>query len=507
MSDSTPTPQSVLLNNLNTIKSIADAVRGTFGPEGLDVMLIDQFGDYTVTNDGVKILSLIETQHPAAKMLIEAAQTQEEEVGDGTTTVTILVDAILSEAVQQIEKGVPIPKLIEGIKLALGKAQTSLKQLSTSIPDINDPKLESVALVSGRGEEELVSLVLQAAKEIGVNKLISADFKFAKMIIGKNQAESQLIHGVILNKGRTNPLMPSSLQNAKVMVFADALAPEELPQEAIGTEQGFTQFKHNQGSFLTGIKKIIDLGVKLVLVDSNLHPYAEELFVQAGIMAVQRVRSSELYRAANYCGANVLSRRSLNLAEEELGNYLGHINQAQEDAKLGIICLEGGKGEGMSTLIIGASTEAGAAEKERIASDVASAIQAALQGGVVSGGGSAEIALIPFLEELKKEQSQSLSLSNYGIDCLIEALKKPLAQICTNLGFNPLEKVAQVLSSQSSHKDFTLGINAKNGEVASMLKLGIVDPTLVKSVALKSSCEVASQILKVNVIIKSKQID
>jgi archaeal chaperonin len=499
-------PQSVLINNLNTIKSIADAVRGTFGPQGLDVMLIDQFGDYTVTNDGVKILSLIETGHPAAKMLIEAAKAQEEEVGDGTTTVTLLVDAILTEAVGQVEKGVPIPKLIEGIKLGLGEAQNTLTQLSQPVKSLQDTKVASVALVAGRGEQELVDLILQAASEIGEKKLIDSNFKFAKSIIGKSGVESQMIKGVIINKTRLNPAMPSQLAASKVLIIDDELAPEDLPQEAIGTEQGFAQFKQSQGNFLAGIKKIIDLGVKLVLADANIHPYAEELFINAGIMAVQRVRSTELHRAAEYSGAKITSRRSLNLSSDELAKYLGNIQAVKEDRKLGIIRLEGGAGEGSSTLIIGASTEALAAERERIATDVASAIQAALRGGVLAGGGASELALIPALEELKNQQSHNLSLAHYGIDCLIEALKKPLAQISANLGLNPLEKIALVLAAQRAQKNYTLAINAENGQLASMSELGVVDPTLVKTVALKTACEVATQLLKVSVIIKSKQV-
>ena len=506
-------PQSVLLNNLSTIKSIADAVRGTFGPKGLDVMMIDQYGDFTITNDGVQILSLIETSHPAAKILIDAAKTQEEQVGDGTTTVTLLTEALLSEAVKQVEKGVPIPKLIEGIKVALKKTEEDLKEISIPIQDLNDSKLASVALISGRGEKELVDLILQAAKTIGCEKLKNPNFKFAKTIISKSQTESQLIKGIILNKSRLNSSMPFELKAAKVLVIDDALAPEDLPQEAIGTEKGFAQFQQIQANFLQGIKKIIDLGVKLVLVDSNIHPYAEELFVEAGIIAVQRIASSEIQRAIQYTGAKPISRRGLNLAEADLKNHLGFIDSVKEDVSLGVIRLENSKLEGMTTLIISAATESAATEKQRIGSDIASSIQAALRGGVVAGGGAVELALAARLELFKKEQIDSLSFNSYGIDSLIEALKKPIAQISLNAGLNPLEKVAQVISAGqkalqtgSIHEAISLGINYENGEIVSMIDSGIIDPTLVKIAALRTACEVTIQILKVSVIIKSKQI-
>ncbi len=497
------TPQSVLLNNLSTVRSIADAVRGTFGPQGLDVMLIDDYGDYTVTNDGVKILSLIETNHPAAKILIDAAKRQEEEVGDGTTTVTILVDAILSEAVKQVEKGVPIPKLIEGLKLGLQCAMDSVEKLSVELNDLTDSKLKAMACISGRGDKELVELVLQAAGQIGEEKLRQKDFKFASTIVVKSGAESKLVKGTVINKLRMNALMPKNLSIAKVLVIDDALVPEELPPEAVGTEQGFAHFQHAQQSFLIGIKKLIDAGVKLVLVDSNIHPYAEELFAEAGIMALQRVRNSELHRAAKLVGAKIVTRRILSLSLAEISASLGQVDFVSEDNELGLVVLEGGRGESTSTLIIGASTEAIASEQQRIATDVASALQASLSGGVVPGGGATELALIPFLEDLKHKES---GVAHYGIDCLIEALKKPFSQICQNLGLNPLEKVAQVLGTQSSSCDFSLAINSETGEIASMAALGVYDPALVKRVALKTACEVAIQILKVNVIIKSRQI-
>ncbi len=508
-------PQSVLSSNLNIIKSIADAVKGTFGPQGLDVMLIDQFGEYTVTNDGVKILSLIETNHPAAKMLIEAAKTQEAEVGDGTTTVTILTEAILSEAVKQVEKGVPITKLIEGIKLGLAKILKILENETYKIDNLEDAKLHNIALIAGREEIDLVNLVLQASAEIGLEKLKDPNFKFAKTIIAKPQAKSELIKGVIINKNKTNAGMPSQVREAKVLIFDDNLAPEDLPQEAIGTEQGFAQFKNLQQSFLTGLKRAIDLGVKLVLIDGNLHPYAEEMFVGAGIIAVQRVRSSELHRAAEFTKSQIASRRTLNLSPQELQKYLGFVELAEEDSHLGFIRLEGKNKytsseplniEGMSTLIIGASTEAVANEKERIATDIASSIQAALRGGVIAGGGIAELGLISALEELKKEKNQNLSLAYYGIDCLISALKKPLSQICLNAGLNPLEKVTEVLAAQNRQSNKNLGLNFNTGEIVCMLELGILDPTLVKISALKTACEVVIQILKVSIIIKSRQI-
>ncbi len=506
MSDSQGLKQSVLLNNLNIVKSIAEAVKGTFGSQGLDVMLVDEFGNYTITNDGVKILSLIETNHPAAKILIEAAKSQEEQIGDGTTTVTILVEALLSEAVKQVEKGVPIPKLIEGLKLGLNQAKSKLYELTDRIDNLQDHKLRAACLIAGRGETELVDLLLKAAEMSGSEKLKEKDFKFAKTIIAKNQTKSQIIEGIILNKNRVNSAMPASLNQVKVFIIDDAVIPEDFPQEAISTEQGFAHFKQLQVNFLAGIKQLIDLKVNLVLIGGNLHPYAEELFTQANIMAVQRVRKTELYRAIQFTGAKLASRRTLNLTAIELEKFCGFIDSVTEDQNLDLIRLEGclAAERQANTIIIGATMEALLEEKERIASDIASSLQACLKEGVVAGGGATELALSYFLSNLKKDSNQNSSFVHYGIDCWIEALKAPFSQISQNLGLNPLEKLAQVLMAQANTKSFSLGINAENGKLACMKELGVFDPLSVKLLALTAACEVTIQLLKVNIIIKSK---
>ncbi|MDX1918834.1 MAG: TCP-1/cpn60 chaperonin family protein [Candidatus Caenarcaniphilales bacterium] len=497
-------PQSVLQSNLSAIRSIADAVRGTFGPQGMDVMLIDQYGDFTITNDGVKVLSLIETSHPAAKLVIEAAKTQEELVGDGTTTVTLLVDALLSEATQQIEKGVPIPKLIDGIKQALGVALTELNRQTKPLEGLDDPRLGALASIAGRREDELVVLVMEAAKSIGLEKLRANEFKFAHKILAKSKAQNQLLRGIVVNKRPLNPTMPRELEQVKVLVIDDELAPQELPKEAIGTSEGFQEFQLSQQEFLGGLRKLAELDIKLVLVNGSIHPYAEEIFVQEGILAFQRVISSEIHQASSYSQAKPASRRILNLPKDEIVHHLGSLSKAIYRTDLELLSLEG---ETQSTLVIGAATEEAALEKERIASDIASAIQAALRGGVVSGGGALELGLIPSLEKLKLELNDSQSLTSFGIDCLIESLKKPLTQISSNLGFNALEKLSQVIAAQSAQGDLSLGIDADTGTIASMDKLGIYDAALVKSQALKTACEVAIQILKVNLVIRSRQID
>ena len=158
---------AALITNSNAIRAVASAVEGTIGPKGLDIMLVDRFGEVTITNDGVTILKQMDVNHPAAKILINIAKAQQEEVGDGTTTATIMAGAMVSEGVTQILKGVPVARVIEGIKIGIEKAQRILKSNLIPVKDINDPNLKNVALIAGRDNDDIADLVTEAAKLVG----------------------------------------------------------------------------------------------------------------------------------------------------------------------------------------------------------------------------------------------------------------------------------------------------------------------------------------------------
>ncbi len=164
------------MTNANAIKAIAQAVEGTIGPKGLDTMLVDQFGDVVITNDGVTILDLMDVNHPAARMLIKIAKAQQEEIGDGTTTATIMAGALVNEGVEQVIRGVPVAKVIEGLRIGLKKALEALEQKTIQVFDTNDPILQSVALIAGRENEDIAQLVVQAARNMGKEKLLDPSF-------------------------------------------------------------------------------------------------------------------------------------------------------------------------------------------------------------------------------------------------------------------------------------------------------------------------------------------
>lgn len=489
------------MTNATAIQAIAGAVEGTIGPKGLDTMLVDRFGDVTITNAGVTILDKMEVNHPAARMLINAAKAQQEEIGDGTTTATIMAGALVAEGVNQVVRGVPVARVIEGLRAGLRVALASFERRSRPLQGLDDSVLRQVAYVAGREHDDIADLVAQAVRLIGLEKMQDKAFKLADTIVAQEGAANEVFMGVTIDRQRLNKQMPKELANAKLLVVDDALEPEEIEDEALGTETGFARYLELQREFKTNIAKLIAMGVNLILVDRGVHGLAEEMLADADVMVMSRVASRELRRAAEHCGARTIKRTGLTKGESELARYLGSAEQVLEDEKLGQIRILGGAGKPMATVLVGAATSEVVGERQRIAKDAASAVQAAARGGYVPGGGAIELAVS---RDVERGRDTIKGMAAYGLDCVSSALRKPLAQIVANAGFNPLEKVEDVIAAQVEQANDSLAINCDSGELADMLELGVIDPTLVKIHALKAAGEIAEAILRIDTIIKKK---
>jgi len=492
---------AALMTNATAIAAIAGAVEGTIGPKGLDTMLVDRFGDVTITNAGVTILDKMEVNHPAARMLINTAKAQQEEIGDGTTTTTIMAGALVAVGVDQVVRGVPVARVIEGMRAGLRAAEASLTKRSRPLAGLDDPALRQIAYIAGREHADIADLVVEAVRLTGQEKLQEQAFKLADTVVAQEGARNEVFMGVIIDKQRLNKQMPRELKQVQILVVDDALEPEEIEDEALGTEAGFARYLELQREFKANIAKLIDMGVGLVLVDRGVHYMAEEMLTDAGVMVVSRVASRELRQVAEHCGARMIKRTGLNKSKADLAGYLGRADVVMEDEKLKQVRLLGGAGKPMATVLVGAATAEVVGERERIAKDAASAVQAAVRGGYVPGGGAIEIAVC---RDVERARETVKGMAAYGLDCVSSALRKPLAQIVANAGFNPLEKVEDVIAAQAEQGSDALAINCDSGEIADMLELGVLDPTLVKLHALKAAGEIAEAILRIDTIIKKK---
>ena len=492
---------AALITNANAVRAIMSAVDGTIGPKGLDTMLVDRFGEVIITNDGVTILDKMDVNHPAAKMLINIAKAQQEKVGDGTTTATIMAGSLVVDGVNQVIRGVPVARVIEGMKYGIDKALECIEKKGRKIDSIDDAILKEIAIIAGREHRDIAELVVNAAKLVGVEKLKEESFKFADIITAETGAENEVFLGVIANQERMNKEMPKEVNEAKILIIDDALEPEEIEDEALSTEIGFKRYIDLQDQFKENVQKIVDLGVNVIMTDRGIHSLAEEILADFDILAVQRVSSKDLRRIADHTGAKMLKRSGLKKESTDIEKYFGFADKVYEDEKLEHVRILGGKGKPMATILVGASTEEVVGERERIAKDAAASVQATIKSGFVPGGGSIEISLAG---EILKFRDDLKGMSAYGLDSVVVALKQPLSRIVENSGFNPLEKVEDVVVAQSEKGKDSIAIDCDTGEVVDMLEKGIVDPLLVKRYAIKAAGEIAIAILRIDTIIKKK---
>jgi archaeal chaperonin len=494
---------SALITNASAIRAITGSVEGTIGPKGLDTMLVDRSGDIIITNDGVTILDRMDVVHPAARMLINIARAQHEEIGDGTTTATIMAGTLVSEGLNHIIKGVPVTRIIEGIRTGVKTAMDELKRRSIPVKFPDDPLVYHVSLIAGRGHEDIAKKVAESIKLVGREKLVDPAFKIRDSIIGIEGADSEVLEGIVIKKRPVNETMPDDIPSPLILCLDDSLDIEKIDEGSLRTESGFNLMLKRQEDFDVNVRKIIDLGINVILLHRGLAEKAEQILTDAGVLVLSRLTSGQLRRACEHTGATAIKKIALSGSPEQIRKYLGRANQVKRDRRLNNFRIIGGEGKSIATIIIGAPTQEVVEEKERIACDAASAVQAAIKGGVVPGGGAVELAISRTLTDLR---SRVKGMSAFGIDCVIESLKRPVAQIILNSGFNPLEKVEDLITLQGEKNSDRLGIDCETGEITDMVENRIVDPTLVKLHALKAAGEVAEAILRINTIIKMKDL-
>ncbi len=492
---------SALLSNAAAVIAVASAVEGTLGPKGLNSMLVDRYGEVTITNDGATLLERMDISHPAARLVIATAQAQAEQVGDGTTTAVLLASSLINEGVGHVRNGVPVIKIIEGIQAGMRQALEFMAAQALPVSGTEEDRLRQAAVIAGRGEQELADLTVAAAVHLGRERLEEDDFRLADAVVAQEGAPTRLIEGLVLDRTRLSRQMPSEVAPATVLLVDDALEPEEIEAEALSTETGFQRYLRLQDEFRQGLEQLAEAGVNCLFVRRGISDSAEELLTAAGVLAVRRVSGRDMARLAEATGARPLKRTSLKKPVAELQACLGSADQVVENERLDHLQILGGAGRPAATMLVGAATREVRQERQRIAEDAACAVQAALRGGVLPGGGALELACSRHVSEVRSKLS---GMAAYGVDCVVEALKRPLAQIVSNAGFNPLEKVEQVLAAQAREDSVSLAIDCDSGQVVDMLEAGVLDAAPVKLQALQAALEIAEAILRINTIIRQK---
>lgn len=493
---------AALLNNAAAIRAICSAVEGTLGPKGLDTMLVGGRGEVLVTNDGATILEKMDVTHPAARMLAQVARAQQEQIGDGTTTATVLAGALVAEGVAQVSKGVPVAKVVRGIAEGVAYAEDRLLARSRHTTGADDPALYRIAYVAGREHVDIAELVVDAARQLGVVRMREEGFRFADLVVSHERLSNEVWPGLLLEQ---QPLQAKQygapVRDASVLVLYDSLEPDRFEEEALVTEAGFQTFMKLKQTFAEHLRKLPALNIKLVALDRGADPDAEQFCADHGIMLLQRVPKRQLERLCEHTGARPVRRSVLGRPEHELAAYAGGCAELHYDSRIRRVRLSGGAGKPTATVLVGASTGEVAGERARIARDAAAAVQAAIRGGYLPGGGSVEVAIA---HELDRRRETTTGLEAFGLEAVAQALRKPLAQMAQNAGFNPLEKVEAVKAAQLLQRSDRHGIDCDSGEVMDCLEAGVIDPTPVKVHALRAAGEVARAVLRIHTVIKMK---
>jgi len=500
-------------NNIAAAKIIADMVKTTLGPKGMDKLLVDSIGDVIVTNDGATILEKMDVEHPAAKMIIEVAKTQDKTVGDGTTTAVIIAGELLRQAEELVEQKIHPSTIIAGYKKAMEIAVNKLSSLATEVK-LSDSetlmKMVKTCLGSkslGFATDHLAKLAIDAVSAVvrevnGKKRADKDDIQIVKKI-GKSLLESQLVRGVIVDKEVVHAAMPKRVVNAKIALLD---APFEIEKTEFSAEirirdpLKIKEFLDEETRILKEmVDKVVKVGANVVFCQKGIDDAAQFFLAKAGILAVRRVKRSDMEKLEKATGGRIVTNFE-DLSEKDLG-YAGLV----EERKIGedrMVFVEECKNPKAVAILIRAGLERQLDEAERALNDaIMNMINIVEESKVVPGGGAieAELAKIIRSEASKYPGKEQLAMLAYA-DAL-EIVPKTLAE---NSGLDPVD-IMSSLRNKHAGNGVNYGINIFNGKIEDMFSLGVIEPVRVKAQALKSSFEAAAMILRIDDVIAASK--
>ena len=490
--------------NILAGKVLAETVRTTLGPKGMDKMLVDGLGDIVVTNDGVTILKEMDIEHPAAKMLVEVAKTQEDEVGDGTTTAVIIAGELLKKSETLLDMDIHPTIIAMGYRQAAEKAQEILDDIA--IEDISRDMLVKVAMtaMTGKGTEKarepLANLIVDAVQQVADDGEVDTDHIKIEKKDGAVVEESTLIQGVIVDKEKVHPGMPSELKDAKVVLINSPLEVKETEVDAeirITDPAQMQAFIEQEEQMVRDmVNKIADVGANVLFAQKGIDDLAQHYLAKAGIMAVRRVKKSDIEKLAKATGATVVSNLD-DLTEDDLG----HAGSVIEKKISGddMIFVEECQEPKAVTLLVRGSTKHIVAEIDRAVDDAIGVVAATVEDGqVVAGGGAPEIAMAKKLKEYAQSISGREQLAVTAFAESLEIVPKTLAE---NAGLDSIDSLVDLRAAHE--KSPYMGLNVFTGDVTDMKEEGVVEPKRVKKQAIQSASEAAEMILRIDDVIAS----
>jgi len=492
---------------------VGEVLKTTLGPRGMDKMLVDNLGDITITNDGAAILKEIEVEHPAAKMMVEIAKTQDDMVGDGTTTAVVLASELLKKAEELLDQNIHPTKIVSGYQKAAKKAIEIIEKNAVSI-DVEDHKtMMKLALTSmssksvGSAKEHFAEIAIEAVKQIAEKNgdTITADIDNVQLVkkTGKSLIETQLVRGIIVDKELAHPGMPRKKENAKIALLDLALEIEKTEMSAeirIRDPNQMQAFLDQEDSMLKDmVTKIKASGADVVFCQKGIDDMVQHYLSKEGIMAARRVKESDMEKLAKATGGRVCSNLS-DLKKTDLG-FAGWV----EERKIGddkMIFVEKCKDPHSVAILIRAGLERMVDEAERALIDVLSVVSDVAENNkIVAGGGAVEIEVA---KELGRYANKVGGREQLAIEAFADAMEIIPKALTENGGFDPIDVLAELRSAHDKENGKYMGVNVFNGKVENSFNEGVIEPMVVKIQAIKSAAESASMILRIDDVITSK---
>lgn len=491
-------------NNIMAARAVAAAVRTTLGPKGMDKMLVNSIGDIVITNDGATILKEMDIEHPAAKMIVEVAKTQDDEVGDGTTTAAVIAGELLKNAESLLEQNIHPTVIVNGYSLASIEAKKILRTIAKSVSMNDKDLLLKIAATAMTGRVESSN---DTFADLAVNAILSivdtengntADIDNIKIEkkIGGNLSESELIKGVIVNKERCHTNMPKKVKDANILLFGGSLEIKKTETKAeisIDLPSQLQLFIDNEEQILQDmVNKIINIGANVVFVQQNISEIGEHYLAKNGIYAVSRVDKKDMDKLARATRAKIVSTLK-GMDKSELGKA-GIVEEKKIGDNTMTYVSECSNPRAISIIIRGGEKHV-VDEAERILHDALRVVSVAIEDEtIVAGGGSPEIELALRLREYA---STLPGREQLAINKFAEALEVIPRSLAENAGLDPIDKLID-MRSQHEKGIKTAGLNVFTGKVVDMWKEGIVEPCRIKMQAISSGTEAANMILSID---------
>ena len=492
--------------NIMAAKLVAETVRTTLGPKGMDKMIVDSLGDVTVTNDGVTILEEMQIEHPAAKMIVEVAKTQEDEVGDGTTTAVVLAGELLKNAERLLDQEIHPTVIARGYRLAAEKAQTILNNIAEdiSVKDENNLKKIAQTAMTGKGaeraKEHLSELSVKASKQIieDDNSIDIDNIKIEKKT-GGGLEDSELIHGIILDKERVHSGMPKKLKNAKIALVDSALEVRKSETDAkieITSPDQMEAFIQQEEKMLRKmVDKVVNSGANVLVCQKGIDDIAQHFLSKAGIYALRRAKKSDMEKLAKATGGSIVTNLD-DLSSKDLG-FAGLV----EEIKIGdemMTYVRDCKNPKAVTILIRGGTQHVVDEVERAMNDALGDIAAALKSGkVVAGAGAPEMELARNLRLFANTLSGREQLAVFAFADSVEVIPRTLAE---NAGLDPIDILTELKAQHDKGMKWA-GVDVFTGKVQDAWKAGVIEPLKIKTQAVKSASEVSELILRIDDVI------